>query len=71
MFRAQLDIVCDFVLVWCSLIKQEINCFEFFSRKIVTSLAHIFPFEPPRGKTNNVVSEQVRHKPTCTSTETS
>ena len=27
--------------------------------------------EPPRGKTNNVVSEQVRHKPTCTSTENS
>ena len=27
--------------------------------------------EPPRGKTNNVVSEQVRHKPTCTSTEKS
>ena len=26
-------------------------------------------FEPPRGKTNNVVSEQLRHKPTCTSTE--
>ena len=25
--------------------------------------------EPPRGKTNNVVSEQVRHKPACTSTE--
>ena len=25
-------------------------------------------FEPPRGKTNNVVSEQVRHKPACTST---
>ena len=23
-------------------------------------------FEPPRWKTNNVVSEQVRHKPTCT-----
>ena len=22
-------------------------------------------FEPPRGKTNNVVSEQVRHEPTC------
>ena len=21
--------------------------------------------EPPRGKTNNVVFEQVRHKPTC------
>ena len=28
-------------------------------------------FEPPRGKTNNVVSEQVGHKPTCTSTEKS
>ena len=28
-------------------------------------------FEPPRGKTNNVVSEQVPHKPTCTSTEKS
>ena len=27
--------------------------------------------EPPRGKTNNVVSEQVRHKPACTSTENS
>ena len=26
-------------------------------------------FEPPRGKTNNVVSEQVRHKPACTATE--
>ena len=27
--------------------------------------------EPPRGKTNNVVSEQVRHKQICTSTEKS
>ena len=26
-------------------------------------------YEPPRGKTNNVVSEQVRHKPACTATE--
>ena len=25
--------------------------------------------EPPRGKTNNVVFEQVGHKPGCTSTE--
>ena len=25
--------------------------------------------EPPREKTNNVVSEQVRHKPGCTSTD--
>ena len=28
-------------------------------------------FEPPRGKTNNVVSEQFRHKPACTVTEKS
>ena len=27
-------------------------------------------FEPPRGKTNNMGSEQVRHKPACTVTET-
>ena len=27
--------------------------------------------EPPRGKANNVVFEQVRHKPTCTVTEKS
>ena len=27
-----------------------------------------FIIEPPRGKTNNVVSEQVRHKPACTAT---
>ena len=26
-------------------------------------------YEPSRGKTNNVVSEQVRHYPACTSTE--
>ena len=26
-------------------------------------------YEPSRGKTNNVVSEQVQHKPACTSTE--
>ena len=28
-------------------------------------------YEPPRGKTNNVVFEQVRHKLTCTVTEKS
>ena len=28
-------------------------------------------FEPSCGKTNNVVSKQVRHKPACTSTEKS
>ena len=33
--------------------------------------SHVLRYEPPRGKTNNVVSEQVRHKPVCTSTEKS
>ena len=28
-------------------------------------------YEPPRGKTNNVVSDQARHKLACTSTEKS
>ena len=31
----------------------------------------VLKIEPSRGKTNNVVSEQVRHKPACTSTEES
>ena len=26
-------------------------------------------YEPPRGKTNNLVSDQVQHKPACTVTE--
>ena len=39
--------------------------------KVLAELAHDLQFEPPRGKTNNVVSEQVRHKLTCTSTEKS
>ena len=29
----------------------------------------LMTFEPPRGKTNNLVSEQVRHKSGCTVTE--
>ena len=28
-------------------------------------------FEPPHGKTNNVVSKQAQHKPTCTVAEKS
>ena len=31
--------------------------------------SYLYINEPPRGKTNNVVSEQVRHKPACTATE--
>ena len=39
--------------------------------KEVGTVSALKPYEPPHGKTNNVVSEQVRHKPTCTSTEKS
>ena len=31
----------------------------------------LISYEPPRGKTNNVVSKQVGHKPDCTLTEDS
>ena len=46
------------------------------SDRIVLCVTHLLPRvyqlnEPPRGKTNNVVSEQVRQKPACTSTEKS
>ena len=37
----------------------------------ISAFSTLHRFEPPRGKTYNVVSEQVRHKPTCTSTEKS
>ena len=39
--------------------------------KILLNPTTYTTFEPPRGKTNNVVSEQVRHKPACASTEKS
>ena len=38
---------------------------------LTKSFLLLHTIEPPRGKTNNVVSEQVRHKPACTSTEKS
>ena len=36
-----------------------------------TQVKQLMRYEPPLGKTNNVVSDQVRHKPVCTSTENS
>ena len=43
-----------------------------FSNVMQTDIrVKLYTNEPPRGKTNNVVSEQVRHKPTYTSTEKS
>ena len=44
--------------------QTRFNTFELQSVNLVS-------FEPSRGKTNNVVSEQVRHKPACTVTEKS
>ena len=48
--------------------------FDTYFTLMDTTIYFTIPFiiiEPPRGKTNNVVSEQVRHKPACTSTEKS
>ena len=45
--------------------------YEIFEILNTTSKKQLLIFEPPHGKTNNVVSEQVRHKPACTSTEKS
>ena len=36
---------------------------------IIEASNHYQIYEPPHGKTNNVVSEQVRHKSGCTVTE--
>ena len=41
---------------------------EFYSTNVGTEVLGVRN-EPPRWKTNNVVSEQVRHKPGCTVTE--
>ena len=40
-----------------------------FSRAMAHIVSESLLIEPSREKTNNVVSEQVRHKPGCTSTE--
>ena len=50
----------DFVSLWI---------FNFVSTILSGKLTGTVIFEPPCGKTNNVVSEQVRHKPGCTVTE--
>ena len=44
----------------------ENNCIKCQNATLSTGSADTN--EPPRGKTNNVVSEQVRHKPACKST---
>ena len=54
---------------------QVSNTFKKFAFKVLQKCCVefagqvMYKFEPPRGKTSNVVSEQVRHKPRCTSTE--
>ena len=53
-------------LIVCNYNIQAKNCQQI---KFIVFICSVF--EPPRGKTNNVVSEQVRLKPACTSTEKS
>ena len=45
----------------------EDQFFHIMAHKIVLLLLQ--KYEPPRGKTNNMLSEQVGHKPACTATE--
>ena len=42
-----------------------------FTQMIMMGKSIDHKFEPPRGETNNEVSEQVRHKQACTITEES
>ena len=45
------------------------DCLESLKDWFSYNLVHL-SFEPPRGKTNKVVSEQVQHKQVCAVTET-
>ena len=58
------------MLINAGIAKINLN---FRSRSHTLVIYFIIPhiYEPPRGKTNNVVSHQVRHKLACTSTEKS
>ena len=53
--------------------QSDISDFEdtFIKKKKKKVCGSCITYEPPRGKTNNVVSKQVRHKPACTSTKKS
>ena len=48
---------------------KQVNYLQFPPLQVSVGLKKCKISEPPRGKTNNVVSEQVRHKPACTATE--
>ena len=59
-------------------LKLQLNVLRSKLGKIEKEMTDMIPFaldvntyEPPRGKTNNVVSEQVRQKSGCTVTEKS
>ena len=61
------------VIIFCQIVAtsnlaHEEAMYTVASLKFILVYLHI-KYEPPRGKTNNVVSEQVRHKPACTATE--
>ena len=54
-------------LIELTVLRLEVRILE-VNNATATRLYHANrTYEPPRGKTNNVVSEQVGHKPGCTS----
>ena len=55
-------------------IQSNLKTFNYTSPRalvitFIEVISNLKTFEPPRRKTNNVVSEQVRHRPACTVTE--
>ena len=54
---------------WPILVMYFIILFVITMKRQIRVSKMLIIFEPPHGKTNNVVSEQVRHKPGCTVTE--
>ena len=64
-------VVAKFIMVKLSHIMRKLVHCIMQNPRYSTSASTILKYEPPRGKTNNVVSEHVRHKPICTVTEKS
>ena len=63
--------ICQIWVNWLTMIAEGTECDTCAGVGEYNNMYIYDIIEPPRGKTNNVVSEQVRHKPTCTSTEKS
>ena len=64
-FQKYLVVICIYIIL-CFSSENKVYFIEFLRCNSCLKVIN----EPPRGKTNNVVSEQVQHKSGCTVTET-